>query len=65
MYRISRREFLAQLGLAAAGGVLVSCAPAGPAAPGGVMLLPAAEVAIVPGAGEGEDCPRCTRAQRP
>ena len=29
MYRISRREFLMQLGLVTVGGVLVSCAGAG------------------------------------
>ncbi len=35
MYRLSRREFLTQLGLVTAGGVLVSCAgPAGPAGTG-------------------------------
>ena len=61
MYRMSRREFLAQLGLVAAGGVLVSCAPAGAPAPGGGEAAPAADVAVVPGAGEGEIAPGVAR----
>lgn len=63
MYRLSRREFLAQLGLAAAGGVLVSCAPAGPAAPSGGVAAPAASEVVVPGAAAGEVAPGVPRTE--
>ncbi len=58
-YKISRREFLAQLGLAAAGGVLVSCAA--PPAPGNSETLPVAGVAEQPGAAAGEVAPGVAR----
>ena len=58
MYRLSRRDFLAQLGLVTAGGVLASCAgPAG--APAGA---PAAGGAAAPAAG-GEVAPGIPRAE--
>ncbi|MCC6454669.1 MAG: ABC transporter substrate-binding protein [Caldilineaceae bacterium] len=62
MFRMSRREFLAQLGLVAAGGVLVSCAPAGPAAPDGSAAAPASE-SVAPGAAAGEVAPGVPRTE--
>jgi peptide/nickel transport system substrate-binding protein len=59
MYRISRREFLAQLGLVTAGSVLASCAaPTGPETGGAV---PAAGAGAQPAAG-GEVAPGVARA---
>jgi peptide/nickel transport system substrate-binding protein len=59
MYKISRREFLAQLGLVAAGGVLASCAA--PTAPGSSETLPVGGVAEQPGAAAGEIAPGVAR----
>src|SRR5690606_18512908 len=59
MYRISRREFLAQLGIVTTGSVLAACA--GPVSPEAGGAAPGAETGAQPAAAGGEIAPGVAR----